>query len=85
MSNRTWKDAACEVGFRKMCTLHETELLKRYFCFFNVKDFLAGIFATGTRYFYGSNYIKICDDFSTFRAAFMKWLEDNEVKPQNDI
>lgn len=77
---RTWKDAACEVGFKKMRSLHKTELFKIYFKFFNVKDFLSGLFATGARHFYGSEYIQISNDFPAFRAAFMKWLSENEVK-----
>lgn len=75
---RTWKDAACEVGWNAA-----KEYSSRY-GMLNGFHFLAGIkgeerFAI----FSGSHTIGRhesldYDSFSSFRAAFMKWLDDNE-------
>jgi hypothetical protein len=72
--NRTWKDAACEVAWNKF--------RKTSHAGFNVKAFLRGnMICTGNFVVPSESIIIIGGCASTtFRAAFMKWLDENEVK-----
>ena len=64
--NRTWKDAACEVAWNK---------IKKHGLEMGVEH-PAWLFGLGIH----DDGIPIEYDFTAFRAAFMKWLDENEVK-----
>lgn len=82
--NRTWRDAACEVAWNKASFKNsiDKENDKKYLKYFNVPAFLEGHFGVfslnadiNAKEYLGQYY-----KFSDFRAAFMKWLDENEVK-----
>lgn len=72
--NRTWKDAACEVAWNKFRKTPHAGL--------NIKAFLQGNrICTGNFVTTSESIIIIGTCLSgTFRAAFFKWLDQNEVK-----
>lgn len=75
--NRTWRDAAAEVAWNKS--------QKRKF-YMNTVNFNPALFLANQNPFreaFDSVKTGICfinTNFFDFRAAFMKWLDENEVK-----
>lgn len=73
---RTWRDAACEVFYRKALKNYE-----KGFEFSSPKHFFlerpSGNNEEGAEVI--PSILFTCD-YYFFRAAFMKWLADNEVK-----
>ena len=75
--NRTWKDAACEVAYNR-----GKELYKDLKYEYNLSMHCVVGPISKYDFFdkFSISYIRFTLDFTIFRAAFMKWLDDNEVK-----
>jgi len=76
---RTWKDACCDVALNKVAKEYRENYPFFYLNHFmqGIFDFLWGMCGAGP-----GNPIHI-DSYATkdeLRAAFMKWLDENEVK-----
>jgi len=71
--NRTWKDAACEVAWN---WLQQNWMKTRWFC---IEGFLNGVPPIALGYIKHKCDLERYNTFNAFRAAFMKWLEDNEA------
>lgn len=70
---RTWKDAACEVAWNR---------IQKYRCKFTFTAFcpLGTLQETTPSVIFTRVGFVIPPDFPAFRAAFMRWLDENEVK-----
>ena len=82
---RTWKDAAVEVAWKRIkefsSVFYFNESLR--FCF---ESFLSGDEPLTVCHFpqlendWSFVFTRNISNFPAFRAAFMKWLDENEVK-----